>query len=159
MTAPRLSQRLRAVLQLVPGVVRDVADVGAGHGALAVHLALRGGFVIATESQPGPFAELQRNLARWDAAGCVEARHGDGLTVLRPGEVETVVVAGMGARTALHILIAAREQRVHRAVVQTMQRHELVEPWFQSNGWRVRERADVAERDRTYPVWLAELAA
>jgi len=157
MNPPRLPQRLRAVLELVPHDAARIADVGAGHGALAVHLALRGVSVIATESQPGPLAELRRNLRSWQAADVVTARGGDGLEAIDDGEVDTVVVAGMGARTVLRILDRARGRGVRRVVVQSMQRHELVEPWFSANGWQVLRRVDIAERRRTYPAWLAEL--
>ncbi len=61
MTEPRLPARLRALAALLPPGA--VADVGAGHGALALHLARGGRRVIATEARPLPFAELCRNLA------------------------------------------------------------------------------------------------
>src|SRR5207302_9776571 len=103
MTAPRLPRRLRELLDLLPAA-SAVADVGAGHGALAVHLARAGvATVIATEAGRGPYEELCRNLVAWGADGCVEARFGTNLDPVVAGEVEGVVAAGMGARNLLSI--------------------------------------------------------
>ena len=159
MTEPRLSARLRAVAALVPAEAARVADVGAGHGALSLHLARRGSAVIAVESQTGPLDELKANLQMWHATSQVEVRHGDGLSVLRPGEVDTVVVAGVGGHTALRIAAPAREMAVRWLVLQCMQRGEVVEPWLASQGWAVLERKDVRDGRRAYPAWLVEVAA
>jgi len=156
---PRLPARLRAVAALVPTAARRVADVGAGHGALSVHLSCRGAAVIAVESQTGPLAELRANLRSWDAASHVEVRHGDGLTALQPGEVDAVVVAGVGGGTALRIVAPSAAMQVRWLVLQCMQRGELVEPWLTSRRWTVLERRDVRDGRRTYPAWLVEVAA
>lgn len=152
---PRLPLRLRAVLDLLPPSTA-VADIGAGHGALAAHLVARGvPRVIATEAGPGPFAELSGNLARFGVA--VEARLGEGMEPLAAGEVEGAVVAGMGARTLLRIAAGATERRLSWLVLQCVQDAELVEPWLQERGWRVLRRLDVVERGRRYPTWLVEV--
>ena len=49
-----------------------------------------------------------------EAAGCadrVELRLGNGLEVLRPGEAEDIVIAGMGAETICEILEAAPDRK------------------------------------------------
>src|SRR5437899_9825594 len=96
-----MSPRLRAVAAAVPRGAGSVADVGAGDGQLARHLAARPQRVVATERLPGPFERLQ---ARSPGLDC---RLGDGLSVLRPGEVEGVVLAGMGGRTIARVLAAS----------------------------------------------------
>ena len=157
MKQPRLPRRLRAALELLPADVRRVADVGAGHGALSVHLARTSRRVIATESGRGPFAELCRNLAEWDAATLVDARQGSDLTPLQPGEVDGVVVAGVGGRTLTRICATAAEKHVRWLVLQCMQGAAEVEPWLDARGWRVLARADVVDRGRAYPTWLVRV--
>ena len=68
-----------------------MADVGCGDGQLAAHLAARGHRVVATEARPGPAARARARLG--------ECRLGDGLEPLVPGEVDVIVVAGMGGGT------------------------------------------------------------
>ena len=157
MTQPRLPPRLRAALELLPADARRVADVGAGHGALSVHLAWTLRSVIATESRRGPFDELCRNLSGWDAAALVDVRQGSDLTPLQTGEVDAVVVAGMGARTVMRICATAAEKRVRWLVLQCMQGAGEVEPWLDARGWRVLARTDVVDHGRAYPTWLVRV--
>jgi tRNA (adenine22-N1)-methyltransferase len=155
---PRLPPRLRGLLSLVPGDCEAVADVGAGHGALSACLAASGRRVIATEAKDGPYAELRRNLALWNVGGCVDVRQGAGLSPIGIGEVDSAVVAGMGARTVLAIASAARGHRVRRLVLQCMQHHVLVEPWLAASGATLEQRVDVVDRRRVYPTWVVLVA-
>jgi tRNA A22 N-methylase len=157
MTEPRLPRRLRTLLVLLPPA-RAVADVGAGHGALAVHLAHAGvARVIATEAGRGPFDELCRNLTLWGAGASVEARFGADLDPIAPGEVEGVVAAGMGARNLLSICAGAAARGVRWVGLQCIQDPELVEPWLREQGWAVLASCVPVERGHSYPTWLARV--
>ena len=135
-----------------------MADVGAGHGALSVHLAGGADVVIATELHGGAFLELSHNLSRWGAAPPVEIRRGDGLEPIARDEVDAVVLAGMGAPRTLAIAEAAADKRVRWLILQCMQRQHLVEPWIAARGWSMRQRSDLTDGGRVYPTWLVEVA-
>jgi tRNA (adenine22-N1)-methyltransferase len=155
---PRLSARLRVVPALIPRQARSIADVGAGHGALSARLATTGAFkVIAIEAQPGPFAELCRNLLAWQVRDRLDVRYGRGVDVLLPGEADVVVVAGVSARTALEVCGEAASKSVRWMVVQCVQGQGQVEPWFAERAWIVLTRVDVEQRHKRYPTWLAEV--
>ena len=158
MTAPRLPRRLHTLLALLPQAA-SVADVGAGHGALAVHLAQRGvARVIATEAQRGPYDELCRNLDAWGAPAQVEARFGADLDPIAHGEVEGVVAAGMGARNLLRICGAAAARGVRWVALQCVQDAEMVEPWLRAHDCAVLACCVAVERGRSYPTWLVAVA-
>ncbi len=158
MTVPRLNHRLRTLLDVIPPA-RSVADVGAGHGALAVHLAHRGATtVIATEAGRGPYAELCHNLRWWGADRRVEARFGNDLEPIAPGEVEGVVAAGMGARSLLSICTGAAGRGVRWVALQCVQDPELIAPWATARGWRTVSAAVVVDRRHNYPTWVFEVA-
>jgi tRNA (adenine22-N1)-methyltransferase len=155
-----LPVRLRAAVSLVPPEAASVADVGAGHGAVAAHLALRGrARVIATELSAGALAELRANLAVWQLTDRVEVRAGPGLSPLAFGEAEVVVVAGVGARTALQIAAQAPELGVRKMVLQCMQRDLLVEPWLAARGWGVLASDMCLQRGRPYVTRLVEVGS
>jgi tRNA A22 N-methylase len=159
MTTPRLNRRLRELLAQLPPA-RAVADVGAGHGALAVHLAQRGAAtVIATEPGRGPYQELCRNLAAWAAGGAVEARFGADLEPIARGEVEGVVAAGMGARSLLRICAGAAERGVSWVALQCIQDAELVEPWLAAHRWPVLSSSVIVDRRHRYPTWVVAVPA
>jgi tRNA A22 N-methylase len=157
MTEPRLPRRLRTLLAMLPQA-QSVADVGAGHGALAVHLAHAGvARVIATDAGRGPYDELRRNLVSWGAGARVEARFGADLDPIAPGEVEGVVAAGMGARNLLSICAGATARGVRWVALQCIQDSELVEPWLRARGWAVLASCVPVERGRSYPTWLVRV--
>ena len=159
MTTPRLNHRLRALLAMLPPA-EAIADVGAGHGALAVHLAHRGaGTVIATEAAPGPYDELCHNLDWWNARARVEPRYGADLDPIAAGEVEAVVAAGMGARNLLGICGGAAQRGVRWIALQCIQDAELVEPWIEAQGWRIAASQVVVDRGHNYPTWVVEVAS
>jgi tRNA A22 N-methylase len=159
MTYPRLNRRLRALMAMLPPA-DAVADVGAGHGALAAHLAHAGvPTVIATEAGRGPYDELRRNLALWGAGSRVEARFGPNLDPVGAGEVEGVVAAGMGARNLLSICEGAAERGVRWVALQCVQDADMVEPWLRAQGWTVLASDVAVERGRKYPTWLAAVPA
>jgi tRNA A22 N-methylase len=159
MTLPRLPARLRLLLDLLPACAA-VADVGAGPGALAVHLAARDGVdrVIATEARRGPYDELCRNLDAWGARAAVEPRFGADLDPIAADEVEGVVAAGMGARNLLRIGAGAAARRVAWVALQCIQDAELVEPWLAAQRWPVLASCVAIDRGHRYPTWLARVA-
>ncbi|CAM3430734.1 class I SAM-dependent methyltransferase [Hydrogenibacillus schlegelii] len=104
--------RLRAVAAFVPPG-RTVADIGTDHGQLAILLVASGKSpsVIATDLRPGPLEAARANVVRHGLLDRIELRLGDGLSPLRPGEVDVVVVAGLGAERIVAMLKAAGEKR------------------------------------------------
>jgi len=146
-----LPRRLGAILDLIPQG-DAVADVGSGHGALAAHLAARGGRVIATEVTQAALLELRQNLRRWGISG-VEVRHGRGLEPLGRREVDGVVVAGMGARTILDVVAQGDLRGLRWLLLQPMQHSDLVEPWLRARKWDVLDHVIPVQKGRGYPTW------
>ena len=90
----RLSKRLRCVVDELEGSV-SVADVGADHGKVLVTALLekkieRG---IATDISEKSLSKA-RTLA-FEYSVFLDTRVGDGLDVIKDGEVDTLVIAGM----------------------------------------------------------------
>ena len=146
----RFPLRLRAVADAVPAGAGSVADVGAGDGQLARHLVARGLRVVATERRPASYARLRAALPD------VDCRMGDGLEVLRPGEVEGAVVAGMGGHSIARILDAAPAvaRTFEWLVLQPQQHAEQLVAWLEPAGYRVRARDTAAQGRRSYTVLL-----
>jgi tRNA (adenine22-N1)-methyltransferase len=153
----RLPPRLQATLELVPAGARSAADVGSGHGALAAAMAAGGLRVIATERTDRSFAALRRDVARVTAltGTVIETRLGDGLAALHPGEVEVVVIAGLGGRSLVRMLVAAPWLPAW-LVLQPMQDTHLAAAWLHSRGWAMHE-ARIVQGGRWYLGWRVEV--
>ncbi len=175
-----LRERLLAVARLVTPV-KVVADVGTGDALLACHLVRTGRArrVIATDARPGPLEQARAVVAGAGLAGSVELRLGEGLAALRPGEAETAVLAGMGARTLVaaleaapavlagmgaRTLVAALEAapavlaELRRLVLQPNGDPGFIRGWLLAHRWRLVEEDLVLDRGRFYQVLAAEPA-
>ncbi len=153
-----LTPRLLAVARLVPRGAR-FADVGTDHAYLPVWL-IRQGIIssaIATDLRPGPLERARETLERFRLTGTVQLRLCDGLQGVRPGEVDTVAIAGMGGETIAEILSGApwlKEMGV-RLVLQPMSTQRELRLWLREHAFRI-DFETVAEEDGTfYNVLLA----
>ncbi|MBJ7600174.1 tRNA (adenine(22)-N(1))-methyltransferase TrmK [Candidatus Nephthysia bennettiae] len=151
-----MNARLRAVAAAIPEDAGSVADVGAGDGQLARHLSASGRRVVASERLPGPFQRLR------ESSPSLDCRLGDGLSVLRPAEVECVVMAGMGGCTIAGVLRASLAaspglvSALRCLVLQPQQSAgELVE-WLRAAGFRYLASAEASDRGRSYTVLVVQ---
>ena len=118
----RLSLRLKAVADFVkPG--SRIADIGTDHGYVPIYLAQigRAAGAIAMDVRQGPLERAKEHIREYEGwaiqhAGnsrqqdpcAIEARLSDGLKELRPGEADTVIMAGMGGELEIRILEQGR---------------------------------------------------
>ncbi len=102
----RLDERLTAVAALVD--YGSVADVGCDHGKLGFYLlgTERANGVIATDISEGSLSKARQLAFENDLQ--MQTRLGDGLEPIGDGEVDTVVIAGLGGDVISEILARAR---------------------------------------------------
>ena len=152
-----LSRRLAAVADLVPPGAR-VADIGSDHALLPAWLVSSGksSFAVAGEVRDGP---LKASAARIEADGLqdvVSVRKGDGLAVVAPGEVDCVVIAGMGGALIASILdageAAGKLHGVRTLVLQPNVGEDIVRRWLLDHGWHLASERIVEEDGRWYEI-------
>ena len=157
---PTLDARLSAAAELVrPG--EPVADIGCDHGKLTAVLAASGRYpkVIGADLRPGPLAKAEQTL---EYAGCkdrAELRLGDGLSVLSPGEVSTIVLAGVSAQTTWEIIEKAPWVSAPggpRLVMVPATRHSDLRRWLWEHGFAFVADRPVQAAGRWYAVMAAE---
>ena len=157
---PTLDARLSAAAELVrPG--EPVADIGCDHGKLTAVLAASGKYpkVIGADLRPGPLAKAEQTL---EYAGCkdrAELRLGDGLSVLSPGEVSTIVLAGVSAQTTWEIIEKAPWVSAPggpRLVMVPATRHSDLRRWLWEHGFAFVADRPVQAAGRWYAVMAAE---
>lgn len=155
-----LSERLQTIADLVlPG--RPMADVGTDHGALPLWCLESGlvPFAVLSDVNEGP---LERARERMEDSPVPDdsysLRLGSGLSVLRPGEADTVVIAGMGGELIAALLTADMPvtESVQRFVFQPRSRAGHLRSWLWEHGWRIAEERLARERGRICQVFSAE---
>lgn len=147
----KLSQRLQAIADMVPQG-SSVADIGTDHGFLPCYLAQNGQAVqvIACDINAQPLALAQKNVADYNVTDIVSTRLGNGLSVIEPGEVDVVTIAGMGGALMLEILDAAPGvvDRLQRIILQPNVGMEAVRIWAEKNRWHIVQEELIRENDR-----------
>ena len=104
----QLSQRLSSVASMVTAG-NCLADVGTDHGYVPIYLYERNIIprAIAMDVNKGPLERAALHIAESGMKEAIETRLSDGLTALKPGEADSVVIAGMGGELIANILEAA----------------------------------------------------
>ena len=99
-----LSDRLLACCNFVKRGDR-VADIGCDHGYLGIYLLTKGiaGSVIESDVAEGPLQSAMRNAVKFGTKNKMSFYLSDGVKNI-PRDFDTMVCAGMGADTMIHIL-------------------------------------------------------
>lgn len=150
-----LTSRLRAIADLVPQGAR-FADIGTDHGHLPVWLLLAGRIdhAIATDLREGPLERARDTARRFAMEGRMGFHLCDGLSAIRPGEADTVAIAGMGGETIASILEAAPWTKTDTLLLlQPMTGFAELRRWLQQNGYQIQSEHIACEGKRLYSIW------
>lgn len=154
-----LDQRLKKVVSYIPqGAV--LADIGSDHAFVPCYC-IQQGLVeraIAGEVNVGPMEAAHGQVALVQLDEQIEVRLGSGLTVLAPGEVTAVTIAGMGGTLIATIL---EEGKAHlsgeeRLILQPNVDAVDVRKWLLEHGYALLSEAIVKENGKIYEILVAE---
>ena len=155
----KLGSRLAALAAFVPHGTR-VADIGTDHAYLPIELVQKNIAIsaVAADVHIGPYQAAKGNIENLGLNHKISVRFGDGLAVLSPGEVDTVVIAGMGGGTIIEILNSNPEvtSSLSRLILQPMVATGLVRRWLLANEWRIIDEALVQDDGTLYEIVVAE---
>lgn len=151
----QLQPRLQLLADLVPAGSR-LADIGTDHGYLPVHLIQRGRITQAIAADVGyePLQHAIRTAEEYEVDG-IDFRLCDGLKGIDAAEVDTIVIAGMGGETIIHILSAApwaAEPGRCTLLLQPMTKAGELRRWLTDNGFSFTEERLVWDKDFLYPI-------
>ncbi len=130
MITPRLEMILRHIS------AKSCADIGTDHAYIPIKLAQQGVKVIATDIKPGPLEAGRRNAKEHGQE--IEFRLGSGISVIEPGEVETIIIAGMGGEMIEKIILEAEEvARASLLVLQPMNSQYELRKYLAKNDFKI----------------------
>lgn len=149
-----LSPRLLACAGLVAKGDR-VADIGCDHGYLSIYL-LKNGIarsVIASDIHEGPLQSAMRNARKFGVQENIAFYLSDGVRNI-PRDFDTLVCAGMGGDTMVHILESAPWLRneQYRLVLQCQSKTPLLRRYLSKKGWRITEESVLRDGKFMYTV-------
>lgn len=154
----QLSQRLSSVASMVTAG-NCLADVGTDHGYVPIYLYERNVIprAIAMDVNKGPLERAALHIAESGMKETIETRLSDGLAALKPGEADSVVIAGMGGPLIIRILSAYPEvtASLKELVLQPQSEISEVRIWLYEHGYEIIEEHMVFEDGKYYPMFKA----
>lgn len=149
-----LSARLLACAGFVsPG--DRVADIGCDHGYLGIHLLSRGiaSSMIEADINEAPLQSALHNAHKYGVADKMSFYLSDGAKNI-PRDFDTLVCAGMGGDTMIHILQNAPWLKDHRyrLVLQCQSKTPMLRGYLSQQGWRIAEESVLRDGKFLYTV-------
>lgn len=136
-----------------------LADIGTDHAYIPVYL-IQAGIskkVIATDIKKEPLEKAKINIDKYNLAGLIELRPGDGLKPINDGECDTFVIAGMGGFLISEILRESLEKvkKAKSVIMQPMYTEEVLRKYLLANGFNISTEVLVRDEGRIYVVMKA----
>ncbi len=155
----KLSKRLQTIASLVP-LNSITADIGTDHGYIPRFLIEENisKLVIASDVSQGSLDKTISYIDELNLSNKVIPRIGDGLEVLKPFEVDTVVIAGMGGLLIRDILDKSRDitNSITHFVLQPMVASKELREYLLNNGFIILDEELVYEDEKFYEIIYAK---
>ncbi len=155
----KLTDRLLKIASLVTKG-KKIADIGTDHGYIPVHLLNEGNidFAILADVNKGPLENARKEVRHNNLIDKVDLRLGSGIEVLKKGEVDEVIIAGMGGILISELLEANIEvaQSTEKFIHQPMQAQKELRKYLLNNGYEILDEVLVREDFRIYEIIVAK---
>lgn len=140
----RLSKRIYKLAESVKSG-DTVADIGTDHGYVPMLLIKenKSPHVIMSDISEGSLAKAKETFTvsgLMDRVSESDFRVGDGLETVKSGEVDEIIIAGLGGHTIVDILAADIEKSssFKRLILQPRKHSGTLRYWLYTNGWDIR---------------------
>ena len=151
----KISNRLTTAAALVTQGY-TLADVGTDHGYIPIYLLQQKKIpaAIAMDINEGPLERAKEHIALYGLQAYIQTRLSDGVAALKPGEVEAVLIAGMGGGLVMHILKDGEKvcQSANELILQPQSEIERVREFLREEGYTILAEDMVYEDGKFYPM-------
>lgn len=154
-----LSLRLQTCLDALHPL-QSIADIGTDHAYLPCAGLLRGQLkrAIAADVGVGPLEAAKATISKYNLDDLIETRLGSGLSVIKPGEVEGVVIAGMGGKLITSILEAdiPLAKSFNRLILQPNLDANVLRTFLMKNQFEIVDEKIVLDEKKFYEIIVAQ---
>ena len=152
-----LSERLKAIADLIE-YGETMADIGTDHGFLPVYLVQSGKspYAIATDISENSLKKAEKLILSEAFSDMCSTRIGNGIEPIKIGEVDDVVIAGMGGILMTEILSAdiIKAHSFKKIILQPRSKIAYLRKWIRENDFLVVKEAIVKEGNRFCEILL-----
>ncbi len=151
----KLTPRLECIASLIPKC-ECIGDVGTDHAYVPVALAERNIVkkAIASDIVDGPVQNAKKTVDKYGMSEIVEVRKGAGLEPYKIGEIQGVIIAGMGGALIADILDAKYDlaQSLDFLILQPMIGQEVLRIYLEKNNFKIVEEYIETEGEKFYQI-------
>jgi len=155
----KLSPRMVTILKNVPKQLK-VADIGTDHGFIPIYLALQNlsNYIVASDVKQGSLNKAIKEVKKYNLEKMIDLRLGSGLSVLKKGEVDVAIIAGMGGILISEILQKDEEiaKTINKFILQPMKSSNFLRKFLYKNGYKIINEDLVKEKNKFYEIIIAE---
>ena len=149
-----LSGRMQMVADMVTkGNV--LADIGCDHGFVSIYLLEKGicPKVIAMDVNEGPLLRAKEHIEERGLTPYIDVRLSDGMEKLFIGEADSILIAGMGGRLVIKILLDYMEKTkaLQEIILQPQSDLYLVRQFLMDKGFHILQEDMVKDNGKFYP--------
>lgn len=151
-----LSKRLKRIAEHVDKC-ESVADIGTDHGYIPIYLVKERicKKAIASDINKGPIEKAKVNVAFEGVSDKVKCLLGPGLNPLKVGEVNGVILAGMGGNLTRDILLADMDKvkKYDFIILQPAQNPEVLREFLYKNDYEIIDEDLIKDEGRFYELF------
>ena len=151
----KLSKRLEVVSSFIKDNTK-IIDIGCDHGLLSIYLAqkYKNIKIIASDVNKNALSSAINNIKNMGLQDRIETRLGKGLEVVKPEEIDTIVIAGMGSNTIVGILKYSEDKlkNVKNIIVQSNTDLYFLRKNITSIGYYIEDEVLVEDKGIIYTV-------
>lgn len=150
-----INDRLTATLSFVEKCT-CIADIGSDHGYSSIYM-IKNGIaqnVIATDISVPSLAKTEKLVLDHGLTNRISCRVGDGLKVIKPGEADAVLIAGMGAELISEIISSSADvaRLLKFMVLQPMNSAEPLRRHLSEHGYDIIEEGITFDNGKFYQI-------
>lgn len=150
-----LSERLKAIADFVKKN-SIVGDIGTDHGYIPIYLIEEGisKRVIASDISRGSLEKAVENVEHAGLKDKIFCRLGNGLDTIKPYEIDTVIIAGMGGILIKEILDSRKDVRdsINNFILQANIATDELRRYLIENGFEIVDEVLVKDSDKYYEI-------
>ena len=134
-----------------------LCDVGTDHGYVPIAL-VQGNIIqkaIAVDINKGPLERANEHIRANGLTEKITTRLSNGLEAIHDGEVDSIVIAGMGGELVIHILTAGETvcRSAKELILQPQSEVSKVREYVRNTGYKIVDEDMILEDGKYYPMF------
>jgi len=155
-----ISKRLKTIASYVPIGSNVVADIGTDHGYIPIYLIKNNiaNKCIACDINAMPLESAKQNIINHSMENQIETRLANGLSKLKIGEANVIIIAGMGGMLIINILEDNLDtvKAVGLLILQPQVDEDMVRRYLHSISFSISDEKMIYEDGKYYTIIVAK---